>query len=115
MNGSKAKEISRDITISRGDSEEKEPSTTKRPQSTWQRNHSIPRSLSLGFKSFWSNTFKSTFSMKRSKTNKNLQMVPEAARDPREEQLVESLQKMVFLEAEDHLLGKHTEYHTLLR
>lgn len=67
----------------------------------------------LGFKSLMSYPLKFRDSMKKIGRTKSLQVVLEGAHDPKDEQLVESFRKLLFVEG--HFQGKHNDYHTLLR
>ncbi|GMP95833.1 hypothetical protein CsSME_00044722 [Camellia sinensis var. sinensis] len=52
-------------------------------------------------------------SLKRIRKSQSLLAVPKEARDPKDDQIVQSFRKLLLLEG--HLPGKHSDYHTLLR
>ncbi|KAF2299036.1 hypothetical protein GH714_030136 [Hevea brasiliensis] len=94
----KSKETYREIFISRvgGEGEDKASSSS----------NSV-------MKSMLTYPLKLRDSLKKRGRSQSLQIVLEGAHDPKDEQLVESFRELLFLEG--LLLGKHTDYHTLLR
>ncbi|WCJ25932.1 Phosphatidylinositol/phosphatidylcholine transfer protein SFH11 [Euphorbia peplus] len=65
-------------------------------------------------KSILSNPFKARESMKkRIRRSQSLKVVLEGAHDPKDQQIVESFRELLFVDG--ILLGKHNDYHTLLR
>ncbi|GMP79432.1 hypothetical protein CsSME_00034982 [Camellia sinensis var. sinensis] len=52
-------------------------------------------------------------SLKRIRKSPSLLAVPKEARDPKDDQIVQSFRELLLLEG--HLPGKHSDYHTLLR
>lgn len=123
------KERSTEIVISRGVKEEEQSSNLKiksqlntgRTKSIhppiethWQLRPQVePKPSNSGFKSMMSYPLKFRDSLKKIRRTKSLQLVLEGAHDPKDEQLVESFRKLLFVDG--HLLGKHNDYHTLLR
>ncbi|KAF5460854.1 hypothetical protein F2P56_020695 [Juglans regia] len=123
------KERSTEIVIYRGVKEEEQSSSLKnKSQLNTGRTKSIhppiethwqlppqeeSKSSNSGFKSMMSYPFKFRDSLKKIRRTKSLQLVLEGAHDPKDEQLVESFRKLLFVDG--HLLGKHNDYHTLLR
>ncbi|KAF2313077.1 hypothetical protein GH714_009116 [Hevea brasiliensis] len=125
----KSKDTYREIVISRGRGEGEESSISKKSQSATKRTKSIlppieshwllpsagedkPSSSSNSvIKSMLTCPLKIRDSLK--KRSQTLQIVLEGAHDPKDEQLVESFRELLFLEG--LLLGKHNDYHTLLR
>ncbi|XP_062147255.1 phosphatidylinositol/phosphatidylcholine transfer protein SFH11 [Alnus glutinosa] len=67
----------------------------------------------FGFKSIMSFPLKFRDSLTRIVRTKSMQMVLEGAHDPKDEQLVESFRKLLLVDGQP--LGKHNDYHTLLR
>eukprot|EP00257_Ricinus_communis_P009808 XP_002528928.2 phosphatidylinositol/phosphatidylcholine transfer protein SFH11 [Ricinus communis] len=59
------------------------------------------------------NPFKIRDSLKKSGRRESLKIVLEGTHEPKDAQLVESFRKLLLLEG--HLLGKHSDYHTLSR
>lgn len=128
----KSKDSFREIVISRGGGEgDEESPISKKSQFTKARTKSIhppieshwhlrpseeskPSSLSnLGIKSMLNYPLKIRDSLKKLGRSKSLETVLEGVHDPKDEQLVDSFRELLFLEG--HLLGKHNDYHTLLR
>ncbi|KAJ9147722.1 hypothetical protein P3X46_029848 [Hevea brasiliensis] len=125
----KSKDTYREIVISRGGGEGEESSISKISQSATRRTKSI---LPL-IESYWflhsagedkpssssNSVIKSMLTCPLKirdllkKRSQSLQIVLEGARDPKDEQVVESFRELLFLEG--LLLGKHNDYHTLLR
>lgn len=126
-----AKEKSREIVVSLGGENGEESSTLNRSKGAsgsrrtksfhppietfWQ----LPpqqeyKPSNFGFKSIMSYPikFRDSLSSKMGRT-KSMQMVLEGVHDPKDEQLVDSFRKLLL--AEGHPLGKHNDYHTLLR
>jgi hypothetical protein len=67
----------------------------------------------FGFKSIMSFPLKFRDSLTRIGRTKSMQMVLEGAHDPKDEQFVESFRKLLLVDGQP--LGKHNDYHTLLR
>lgn len=126
----KLKETCRDVAISsqsRG-SEAGEGSAKKRPgdrtksiyppiETYWtlppQKGDKPPSSSKPGVKSLLAYPMKVRDSLKKIGRSKSMQIVLQGAHNPKDEQLVESFRKLLFLEGQ--LPAKHNDYHTLLR
>ncbi|CAK7356394.1 unnamed protein product [Dovyalis caffra] len=128
----KQKETDRDIIISRDGEQGDESSDLKSSQFAKGRTKSIhppieshwllrppeqnKPSSSLpkpGIKSMLNYPLKIRDSLKKLGRSKSLQIVLEGVHDPKDEQLIDSFRQQLF--AEGHLMGKHNDYHTLLR
>lgn len=70
-------------------------------------------SSSSNIKSMLTYPFKFRDSLKKRGRSQSFQKVLEGAHDPKDEHLVESFRELLFVEG--ILLGKHNDYHTLLR
>ena len=68
---------------------------------------------SSGLKSMLSYPLKVRDSLKRLGKSKSMELILEGTHDPKDEQIVQSFQELLFLE--DQLPAKHNDYHTLLR
>ncbi|XP_058009535.1 phosphatidylinositol/phosphatidylcholine transfer protein SFH11 isoform X2 [Hevea brasiliensis] len=127
----KSKETYREIFISRVGGEGEESSISNKSQPAAERTKSIhppiesywllpsagedkaSSSSNSVMKSMLTYPLKLRDSLKKRGRSQSLQIVLEGAHDPKDEQLVESFRELLFLEG--LLLGKHTDYHTLLR
>ncbi|KAL7182770.1 hypothetical protein ACSBR1_041448 [Camellia fascicularis] len=78
-----------------------------------QKEYKKLSSLNLNFKSMLSYPLKIRDSLKRIRKSQSLLAVPKEARDPKDDQIVQSFHELLMLEG--HLPGKHSDYHTLLR
>ncbi|GMP95834.1 hypothetical protein CsSME_00044722 [Camellia sinensis var. sinensis] len=78
-----------------------------------QKEYKKLSSLNLNCKSMLSYPLKIRDSLKRIRKSQSLLAVPKEARDPKDDQIVQSFRKLLLLEG--HLPGKHSDYHTLLR
>ncbi|CAL5429666.1 unnamed protein product [Camellia sinensis] len=78
-----------------------------------QKEYKKLSSLNLNCKSMLSFPLKIRDSLKRIRKSQSLLAVPKEARDPKDDQIVQSFRKLLLLEG--HLPGKHSDYHTLLR
>ncbi|XP_065862243.1 phosphatidylinositol/phosphatidylcholine transfer protein SFH11 [Euphorbia lathyris] len=99
---SKSKDCLREIAIQRSEGEESQQEN--------KASSSSSSSYSSGIKSILSNPLKS---MKKRRSSQSLQIVLEGAHDPKDEHFVQSFRELLFLDG--ILLGKHNDYHTLLR
>lgn len=124
----KSKDTYREIVISRG-GEGKESPVPMKTQSAAERTKSIhppigshwllpsagedKASSSSNIKSMLTYPFKFRDSLKKRGRSQSFQKVLEGAHDPKDERLVESFRELLFVEG--ILLGKHNDYHTLLR
>ncbi|XWS49739.1 hypothetical protein CRYUN_Cryun12cG0028700 [Craigia yunnanensis] len=68
---------------------------------------------SSGLRSMLSYPLKVRDSLKRLGKSKSMELILEGTHDPKDEQIVQSFRKLLFLE--DQLPAKHNDYHTLLR
>lgn len=120
-----------EIIISRGGEEDDEKSPSRHKsyktngktlhppiESHWQlpaagQERKPSSSINSGFKAMLSYPIKIRNSMKKVGRSKSIQVILEGARDPKDEQLVQSFRELLFLEGQ--LPAKHNNYHTLLR
>ncbi|KAJ4832311.1 Phosphatidylinositol/phosphatidylcholine transfer protein sfh11, partial [Turnera subulata] len=128
----KSRETFREINISRSGGESEESSVSKSSQFTKGRAKSIHpptesywhlplpeekgTSSSLpnaGIKTMLNYPLKIRNSFKKLGRSKSLETALQGTHDPKDEELVESFRRLLFLEG--HLLAKYNDYHTLLR
>ncbi|CAL5440938.1 unnamed protein product [Camellia sinensis] len=75
-----------------------------------QKEYKKLSSLNLNCKSMLSYPLKIRDSLKRIRKSQSLLAVPKEARDPKDDQIVQSFRELLLLEG--HLPGKHSDYHT---
>ncbi|CAN4077964.1 unnamed protein product [Withania somnifera] len=121
-----SKETFKEILISAGIRGSRQSSSSKEEQSTKQKG----KILHPPIETFWQlppskehkrssnklRTVKTIMSLSLKKgvqKSKSLQTILEGSHDPKDEQIVDSFRELLFLEGQ--LLGKNSDYHTLLR